>query len=170
MASIRERNGRWQVRWRQDGGTRAETFGDRAQARRFAGMVMAAGERYPAGWVPGHGFDDLPPGAAEQSGAGRSAAVPAGGGPTLAEWFARAVAARTTANERSKADMRRDFDRHVPAWLAGTPVDRLTREQAGLWVNQLRSQRRGVGRPAGVDQDDPQRPRARLRGDERRRP
>lgn len=64
MASMRERNGRWQVRWRQDGRSRAETFPDRSQAQRFRGLVIAAGERYPAGWVPGHGFvADRQPGA-----------------------------------------------------------------------------------------------------------
>lgn len=140
MASMRERNGRWQVRWRQDGRSRAETFPDRSQARRFRGLVMAAGERYPAGWVPGHGFvADLPsPGAPGGLSVGSSA-----GAPTLAAWFDRAVAARTTANARSKADMRRDFQRYVPSWLAVIPVDRIAREDAGLWVNQLRIQPRG---------------------------
>lgn len=140
MASMRERNGRWQVRWRQDGRSRAETFPDRSQARRFQGLVMAAGERYPAGWVPGHGFvADLPsPGAPGGLFVGSSA-----GAPTLAAGFDRAVAARTTANARSKADMRRDFQRCVPSWLAVIPVDRIAREDAGLWVNQLRIQPRG---------------------------
>lgn len=140
MASMRERNGRWQVRWRQDGRSRAETFPDRSQARRFRGLVIAAGERYPAGWVAGHGFvaDRQPGGPAGPPGTGSSA-----GAPTLAAWFDRAVAARTTANARSKADMRRDFRRYVPSWLAGIPVDRITREDAGLWVNQLRTQPRG---------------------------
>ena len=101
MASIRVRNGRHQVRWRQDGRALAETFADQAQARRFLGLVIAAGERHPGGWVPGHGYTSTPPGGA--------------GGPTLGDWFERAVAARTTANERSKHDMRRDFRLHVPA-------------------------------------------------------
>jgi integrase len=144
MASIRQRsNGRWQVRWRQDGVERAETFADRAQARRFQGLVIAAGERCPAGWVPGHGFDTGTARAGAQIVASDRRSRAAAGSPTLAEWFERAVAARTTANERSKADMRRDFRLHVPAGLADTPVDRITREQAGLWVNQLRSQPRG---------------------------
>src|SRR5689334_16161850 len=92
MASMRERNGRWQVRWRQDGRARAETFAGRGEAHRFQGLVMAAGERYPDGWVPGHGFVPAP----------RQQATPGTAGPTLGEWFDRAVAARTTANERSK--------------------------------------------------------------------
>lgn len=151
MASMRERNGRWQVRWRQDGRARAETFPDRAQARRFQGLVLAAGERYPEGWVPGHGFvaDPTPDGSLPRStgtpGSGSTSehAEASAGAPTLAAWFERAVQARTTANDRSKADMRRDFRLHVPAWLAGIPVDRITREDAGLWVNQLRTQPRG---------------------------
>lgn len=142
MASIRVRNGRFQVRWRQDGCALAETFADRAQARRFQGLVIAAGERYPLGWVPGRGFVAASK-AAASPGSAAGAAGTAGDGPTLAEWFERAVVARTTANDRSKQDMRRDFARHVPDWLADTSVDRITREQAGLWVNQLRTQPRG---------------------------
>jgi hypothetical protein len=91
MASIRVRNGRYQVRWRQDGRALAETFADRAQARKFLGLVIAAGERHPDGWVPGHGFDQTTP----------------VGGPTLAGWFERAVAARTTANEPTRVRLAR---------------------------------------------------------------
>lgn len=139
MASIRQRNERWQVRWRQGGAARAETFADRGQARRFQGLVQAAGERYPAGWVPGHGFDTdrRAPGPHEPRTGCASAA------PTLAEWFERAVAARTSANERSKHDMRRDFATHVPAWLAERSIRAITREDAGLWVNHLRTVPRG---------------------------
>jgi hypothetical protein len=136
MASIRVRDGRHQVRWRQDGHAVAETFADRAQARRFLGLVIAAGERHPDGWVPGRGF---------------AHPTPREAGPTLAGWFERAVAARTTANERSKHDMRRDFRLHVPAWLADRPIAAITREEAGLWVNQLRTATRGgAGRLAGT--------------------
>ncbi|GAA2163170.1 site-specific integrase [Pedococcus bigeumensis] len=152
MASIRERNGRFQVRWREHGRAVAETFPTRVQARQFQGLVMAAGERYPEGWIPGTGFPAG--GGPTAAGQGRGSATSSfvGSAPTLslAEWFERAVAARTTANDRSKQDMRRDFHRHVPAWLADTPVDRITREQAGLWVNQLRTQPRGgTGEHAG---------------------
>lgn len=145
MASIRERNGRWQVRWRQDGRAQAETFPDRSQARRFQGMVIAAGERHPDGWVPGHGFVAEVPSHEGPAGPPRRPQGPGpwAGAPTLAAWFERAVSARTTANDRSKHDMRRDFRLHVPPWLAGTPVDRITREDAGLWINQLRTQPRG---------------------------
>jgi hypothetical protein len=142
MASVRQRNERWQVRWRQDGVARAETFPDRAQARRFQGLVMAAGERYPEGWTPGHGFAPKEP-AGQLFGRAPAMGASARVRPTLAEWFERAVAARTTANDRSKQDMRRDFRLHVPAWLAAVPVDRVTREQAGLWVNTLRTSPRG---------------------------
>ena len=92
MASMRERNGRWQVRWRQDGHARAETVAGRGDARRFQGLVMAAGERCPDGWVPGHGFVPAP----------RQQAAAEATGPTLGEWFDRAVAVRTTANERAE--------------------------------------------------------------------
>ncbi len=162
MASMRERNGRWQVRWRQDGRARAETFPNRAQARQFQGLVIAAGERYPQGWVPGHGFVAGDPGGSALPSPGPTGtlgAVPApnhsvelAGAPALAAWFERAVQARTTANERSKADMRRDFRRHVPAWLASIPVDRITREgpsgeaQAGAW-RALRGHFFSVWRP-----------------------
>ena len=123
MASIRERNGRWQVRWRQDGRALAETFPRLPQARRFQGVVIAAGERYPQGWVPGRGFA-IEERAAGGPGARTGWGAAPGGGPTLAEWFDRAVAARTTANDRSKHDMRRDFGRRVPA--CGWPTSRWT--------------------------------------------
>lgn len=71
MASIRVRNGRYQVRWRQDGRALTETVPDRAQARRFLGLVMAAGERHPDSWVPGHGHPQT------------SAQAGGVGGPTL---------------------------------------------------------------------------------------
>lgn len=121
MATIRARGNRFQVRWRQDGKEVSETFKTRANAIKFRDLVDAAGQRYPAGWIPRHGF-----------------AEKATSGPTLADWFERAINARVRPNERTKADYRRDFARHVPEWLAGKSIDQITNEDVGLWLNGLK--------------------------------
>jgi len=109
---------RWQVRWRQDGKSVSETFPTKAGAIKFRGLVDAAGQRYPQGWVPGRGFVN----------------APAQGGPTLAQWFGRAIDSRPGANNRTRSDYRRDFAGHVPAWLADKPIEAITREDVGKWL------------------------------------
>ncbi|MGQ0846409.1 MAG: tyrosine-type recombinase/integrase [Sporichthyaceae bacterium] len=60
MASIHERRRKdgvaYQVRWRQDGRWQSDTFGTKRQAIRFKCDVEDAGNRWPDGWVPGHGY------------------------------------------------------------------------------------------------------------------
>jgi integrase len=110
---------RWQVRWRQDGRSVSETFPTESGAIKFRGLVDAAGQRYPQGWVPGRGF------------------APALARPTLAQWFARAIDSRPGANIRTRSDYRRDFAGHVPPWLADKPIEAITREDAGKWLTGL---------------------------------
>ena len=112
---------RWQVRWRQDGRSVSETFPTESGAIKFRGLVDAAGQRYPQGWVPGRGFS------APQ------------GGPTLVQWFGRAIDSRPGANNRTRSDYRRDFAGHVPAWLADKPIEAITREDVGKWLVELAS-------------------------------
>jgi integrase len=112
---------RWQVRWRQDGRSVSETFPTESGAIKFRGLVDAAGQRYPQGWVPGRGFS------APQ------------GGPTLVQWFGRAIDSRPGANNRTRSDYRRDFASHVPAWLADKPIEAITREDVGKWLVELAS-------------------------------
>jgi len=128
MASLRKtivKTGapRWQVRWRQDGRSVSETFPTKPGAIKFRGLVDAAGQRYPQGWVPGRGF-------APQDALAR---------PTLAQWFARAIDSRPGANDRTRSDYRRDFAGHVPAWLADKPIEAITREDVGKWLIELTS-------------------------------
>lgn len=96
---------------------------------RFRGLVDAAGQRTPEGWIPGRGF-----------------VTHIASRPTLAEWFERSLAARHRANEKTKADYRRDFVRHVPAWLQARPVDKITHEDVGVWLSALARQE-SRGRP-----------------------
>ena len=126
MASLRKtviKTGapRWQVRWRQDGRSVSETFPTESGAIKFRGLVDAAGQRYPHGWVPGRGF------------------APALARPTLAQWFDRAIDSRPGANIRTRSDYRRDFAGHVPAWLADKPIETITREDVGKWLVELAS-------------------------------
>jgi len=128
MASLRKgttKTGapRWQVRWRQDGRSVSETFPTESGAIKFRGLVDAAGQRYPQGWVPGRGF-------APQSALAR---------PTLAQWFDRAIASRSGANPRTRQDYGRDFQRNVPSWLADMAIEDITREDVGRWLIELQA-------------------------------
>lgn len=127
MASIRKRRDgatfKWQVRWSQDGKDTGETFDTAAGAVRFRGMVDAAGGRWPKGWVSGYGMVGAP--------------VTTGTGLTLAQWFPRAIAARSGANPRTRDDYQRDFDRNVPGWLADKAIEEITREDVGRWLIEL---------------------------------
>jgi integrase len=130
MASVRKTDqGRWQVRWREGRKQRSETFDERSDALKFRGLVDAAGQRAPDGWVAGQGFAPRPP-----------------TGLTLAQWHERAVSARTRASESSRAAYRRDFRIHVPQWLSERPLDAITREDVGLWLAEM-TQHTYRGRP-----------------------
>ena len=114
MASIRERTWRdgtkqFEVRWRQDGKSASESFTTQKAAFRFRGRVDAEGQRWPPGWVPGQGM-----------------VTPKEVSPTLAEWFARSVASRSTANARTRYDYQRDFNRNVTEWLSKKPMGEIT--------------------------------------------
>jgi hypothetical protein len=65
MATIVERRRRegvaFQVRWRQAGVWRSDTFGTKRQATRFQCDVEDAGDRWPEGWVPGFGYATTAP-------------------------------------------------------------------------------------------------------------
>jgi integrase len=109
----------YRVRWRQDGTYQSETFGTHAAAVQFRGLVDAAGQQYPPDWRPGAGFvEPEPPDEV----------------PTLAQWAERAIATRSRANDRTRADYRRQIARHLPPELADAPIDALTREQMGAWI------------------------------------
>jgi len=112
----------WRVRWRQDGHYLSETFGSAEDAKRFRGLVDAAGQSYPEGWVPGAGFVlvESEPDA-----------------PTLGEWGRRAIASRSRANDRTRGAYLRMLDTHVPPDLLAAPIDTLTREQFGALVIEL---------------------------------
>jgi integrase len=104
------------------------------QAVKFRGMVDAAGQRYPAGWVPGFGFGAAP---VEQATA-----------LNLREWYPRAIAARPRASADLKKRYLRQFDIYVPDWLADKPLTEITTEDAGVWVTSL-TEAAPVGRKNG---------------------
>lgn len=127
MASMRKTTGkagpRWQVRWRQDGKQVSETFATEKQAVMFRGLVDAAGQHFPEGWHPGAGFTEV---ADEEP-----------GGLTLREWYPRAIASSPKAAPGTKKRYLTLIANHVPDELLDTPMDRITREQAGTWLAEL---------------------------------
>jgi len=108
----------YRVRWRQDGSYESETFAKEGDAKKFRGLVDAAGQRYPEGWVKGRGIAGLVKSTA----------------PTLQEWAERAIASRSRANERTRAAYLKMVTTHVPAEMLRTRIDEITREQVGAWV------------------------------------
>lgn len=128
MASMRERKTssgtQYQVRWRDadTGKEPSESFTKYRDAVKFRGMVDAAGQRWPEGWVPKRGF----------------VTAPTDAGPTLKVWFHRAIEARPTATEPTREHYRKLYDCYVPAWLGDKRLGEITKEDAGLFVNHLR--------------------------------
>lgn len=113
----------WRVRWRESGAYLSETFATRDEATKFRGLVDAAGQRTPDGWVKGYGFARTSDPAL----------------PSLREWCARALAARSTANDRTRSDYVRTIERHVPSDLLDEPLDAITRERMGVWLIELQA-------------------------------
>lgn len=123
MASIEQRPNDWRVVWRQDGRKQFEVFPSRAGAEEFAGHVAASRNRWPFGWVRGQGFTTAPTNA-----------------PTFREFATRAIEARATANERTRADYLRDLTKHVFPTFGETPIDRINRLDVGRWQIALMEQ------------------------------
>lgn len=127
MASIEERPNSarttWRVVWREDGRRQQVGFPDADQAVRFRQLVEGSGNRWPAGWIK-------PTGAAPVRGL------------TFGEWARTAVDRRRRANERTKADYRRDLGRHF-GLLAPIPLADLTQDDVDTWVDRLRRPKPG---------------------------
>lgn len=117
----------YRVKWREGGlrtsPWRSESFPKKVEATKFKGLVDAAGQNYPSGWVPRRGFVEV---------------IEARRGLTILDWAPRAVAARQGANERTKHDTLRDIRNHVPDWLGAKPMREVSYEDVGTWLNELR--------------------------------
>jgi len=115
MASIEHRTQRhteaWRVIWRENGTKQYETFADSKQTRGFQLRVEAENNHWPRGWVKGRGFVD-----------------PDEDGTTFRQWAEMAIRRRTVASERTKADYRRDLERHVYPNLGDLPLERFGTE------------------------------------------
>ena len=46
----------WQVKWRENGLWQSESFRLEHEAHHFKYLVEQAGNRWPRGWIKGHGF------------------------------------------------------------------------------------------------------------------
>lgn len=123
MASIEERPHRggttWRVVWWEPGRKRQTvTFRDAGEAVKFRQLVEGSGNNWPAGW-------QRP----------LKAAPPVKDGPlTFGQWAARAIDARPRANERTKADYRRDLKKHFMPTLGPIPLAELTGEDIARWL------------------------------------
>lgn len=115
--------GTWRVLWRQTGLSRRQTelFGAPDDAAAFKRLVEGSGNHWPRGWVPGLGYDVAP-------------AEPV---ITFAEWAEQAIRRRTKANERTKADYRRDVAKHVAPYFGPLPLGEITADRVQEWVAAL---------------------------------
>lgn len=128
MASLETRHhgtGRttYRVVWWENGVRQpAMTFANPDEALRFKMLVEGSGNRWPAGWVrpnkPG------PP--------------PKPTVLTFGTWARTAVDSRSRANERTKADYRRDLERHFKL-LEDVPLADLTTEHVAQWERDRRA-------------------------------
>jgi hypothetical protein len=50
-----------QIKWRIDGRWQSETFTDAERAVEFRSAVEKGGNRWPSGWIKGHGWRPTPP-------------------------------------------------------------------------------------------------------------
>jgi hypothetical protein len=51
-----KRTNAWQIKWRQDDAWQSESFALEHEAHYFKYLVEQAGNRWPTGWIKGHGF------------------------------------------------------------------------------------------------------------------
>lgn len=124
MATIRKRTKKqgspsWQVRWWQADGTQAsETFTTEDAARRFRGLVDAAGQNTPDGWIRGHGFADAS--TSEW---------------TVQTWCESAIDARAGITDQTRTAYRWQL-KHLGD-LADIDLADLSRADVSRWINSL---------------------------------
>jgi hypothetical protein len=141
MASIEKRTRKdgetaYRVVWREAGQKQSETFGlgRQLQAKAFLRDVEAAGGRWPADWVKGVGYPPPDEGPS---------------GYTVRTTALRAIEVNQRATEGSRADYRREVDRHLPEDdpLAAMAVEKVTVDAIHDW--HIRLQKRGATPAAG---------------------
>lgn len=125
MATVRKRTTpsgkvRWQVRWwTPEGHQASETFDSEKKAKTLRGLIDANGQRLPAGYIKGQGF------------------APATTSLSVGAWCARAVAARSGIEARTRHDYARQLELHLGD-LAAVALADLSREQVSAWVVSLK--------------------------------
>lgn len=125
MASIERRTRRdgttaYRVTWRERGTKQSETLTAYRQAVAFRGAVDDAGQRWPAGWVPGRGYRGDTPGTV-----------------TVKAWTERAVAARTGITDGTRAKYLTLLATHVWPSIGDVALADLDQEGAARWFNAL---------------------------------
>lgn len=121
MASIEKREvqagPRWRVIWRQDGRRQQQTYPTEAGAIAFKQRVEGYGNKWPPGEEPNR----KPTGVL-----------------TFDQWAATAIDGRSRANDRTKADYRRDLARHFTL-LAAVPLAELDHQAVARWEADRRA-------------------------------
>jgi integrase len=130
MASVEHRTtksgeDRYRVIWWEDGQRQQKTFYDEASTTEFKENVERFGNRWPPGTDP------------------RPALLAAT--LTFGGWAERAIAARTRASDRTRADYRRDLAAHF-ALLNPIPLEALRAEHVIAWMKDREAACR-CGRP-----------------------
>lgn len=123
MASIEKRRNRdgsitHRVVWREVGQKQTESFTDRVSADQFRLLVEGSGNRWPRGWIKGHGFDS----------------ASTDDMPTFAEWGLRAIESRARANDRTRHDYMRDFNKHLRPVFGRYRLDEISTEDVDRWL------------------------------------
>ena len=126
MATLEVRRNKttsYRVAWRESGERCWDTFASEKDARAFQRDVERHGNHWPVGYTKGFGYSpavDTPPGVI-----------------TFAEFAEATITTRAKANERTRADYRRDLRLHLVPTFGDTPLDQITREQVGQWLIAL---------------------------------
>jgi integrase len=131
VASIRRRSGSWNVYWRRGGRggkTQSTTWADRDDALHAKAIAEQAG----------HDISDVD---VEKAILGTNEPAPDNSGPTVAEWAARWLKARTRITPGTKAGYRRQLDNVILPAIGHLPLEEVTGEIIANLLNRLLRQR-----------------------------
>jgi integrase len=119
-----------QIKWRQDGRWQSETFRNFKLASEFRTAVEAAGDRWPAGWVPGEGWEVPEP----EPPAATFADVATGAGGYFERQAKRVKLGKIKAYTVYRD--RRTYELHLEEIFGHLPFGEVDIDDVGDWVDQ----------------------------------